>query len=178
MIRRCYDSSRPSFKAYGGAGIFVCEFLRASYSNLIDLIGMRPEGDFSIDRIDNKKGYFCGDCAECCSKGESKNVRWGTRIQQNRNRGFVHKILIHGEILTPPEISEKYDINYRTIKTRISKGWTGLDLIIPTQTPTEFLFRGKPRTIPQIQKLTGISRSTLNSRAYRSSGDYHAFSSL
>jgi hypothetical protein len=62
-------------------------------------IGPRPEGKYEsgramyeLDRTDNDRGYWCGRCAECTSKGRSFNVRWSDRPTQMRNRRKVPKL--------------------------------------------------------------------------------------
>lgn len=179
MMRRCYDEKSAGFATYGAKGITVCEFLRATPLNLIALIGHCPS-KLTIDRIKNQYGYHCGSCAECLRLGLELNVRWADRITQARNRNYVHRIEIHGETLTPPEIAEKYGIKYRTIKNRMSKGLTGVDLITTTQKATEFLCRGKHMTIPEISRLTGISRFTLYAKVKRNKElcDYFIFGNL
>ncbi len=177
MVRRCYDSKSHGFPTYGAVGVKVCEFLRASVFNLVSLLGQRPNG-LTIDRIKNHHGYYCGSCAECMKNEWPLNVRWATRQTQARNRDFVHKILVNGEILTPPEIAEKYGIKYRTIKARMAQGLSGEDLIKPTQIAAKYAFRGTEKTIAEIQKITGISKNTLNSMAQRNSGDLLSFSHL
>lgn len=74
MIQRCTDASRPGFKDYGGRGIRVCERWLNSYEAFLADVGRRPSAKHSIDRRDNDGNY------------EPGNVRWATRLEQNRNR--------------------------------------------------------------------------------------------
>ena len=73
MIQRCTDAKRRSWKNYGGRGITVCREWQHNYAAFLAHVGRRPSKEFSIDRIDNDKGYFPG------------NVRWATREQQQAN---------------------------------------------------------------------------------------------
>jgi len=158
MLRRCYDKMRPMFKYYGARGIRVCEFLRASPANLTAVLGKQPTKKHSMDRKENDDNYSCGACAECLYKGWKLNLRWATPVEQSRNRRFVHRIEVHGEILTPPEIADKYKIPYRTIKTRMANGETGDALALPVTKTATYRYQGKMRSIPQIAKLSGVPK--------------------
>ena len=131
MMRRCYDPKRKCFKDYGAKGISVCESLRSSCAALLCVIGERPSTEHSIDRIENNHGYTCGSFSECLSNGWKMNIRWATRLVQSRNRNFVHRVTINGETKTVPEWSEASGVKYRTIKARMAKGKTGVELILP-----------------------------------------------
>ncbi len=133
ILRRCYDPKRKYFPRYGGKGILACEFIRATPVNLLALIGRKPDPSFSIDRKNNAGSYTCGTCAECLSKGWPLNVRWASRTVQNRNRNYVHRLLINGIVKTAPEWAESSGIGYRTIKSRMAKGLTGEALIAPVK---------------------------------------------
>lgn len=74
MLERCLDPKCPSWKNYGGRGITICEQWRNDFTAFIRYIGPRPSDQYSVDRIDNDKGY------------EPGNVRWATREQQAQNR--------------------------------------------------------------------------------------------
>jgi hypothetical protein len=84
-MTRCYKTNIKAFFRYWGEGVYVCEFLRRSPQSLLSLIGERPPKT-SIDRIDNEGNYTCGKCRECIKKRAPMNVRWATRLVQNRNR--------------------------------------------------------------------------------------------
>jgi hypothetical protein len=75
---RCLNPSHGHYAAYGGRGITLhpawAQSMRAFIEGIKAEIGPRPSPDFSIDRIDNEKGY------------EPGNLRWATRSEQLRNR--------------------------------------------------------------------------------------------
>lgn len=93
MRSRCGDKSHPDFSNYGGRGIGVC----AGWGNFdafaVDM-GERPSGvsstgrrsAWSIDRINNNGGYWCGKCEECVGLGRQANCRWATVAEQATNR--------------------------------------------------------------------------------------------
>lgn len=85
MMDRCYKPTHPSFEGYGARGIEVYEPWHNDPQAFVDWIdanlGPRPEGTnragrslWSLDRIDNAKGYVPG------------NLRWATPKMQANNR--------------------------------------------------------------------------------------------
>lgn len=83
MLRRCYNPSDRSYRRYGERGIKVCKRWLPENNGVINFIkdmGKRPQGDYSIDRINNNKGY------------SPKNCRWATRSQQMLNRNAYVRI--------------------------------------------------------------------------------------
>lgn len=73
MCSRCSNPNDPSFHDYGGRGISVTKPWRDSFKSFLNDMGERPP-DTSIDRIDNRFGYFAANC------------RWSDKYQQARNR--------------------------------------------------------------------------------------------
>lgn len=83
MIQRCTNPKNPRWKDYGGRGITVCERWRASFDDFRADVGARPSAEYSIDRIDNDKGYEPGNC------------RWATRAEQMANRRVSRREVTH-----------------------------------------------------------------------------------
>jgi hypothetical protein len=79
MLDRCRNPQSKGWKDYGARGVVVCERWY-DFRNFITDMGERPPGQngkrsaYSLDRIDNDKGY------------EPGNVRWATRKEQATNR--------------------------------------------------------------------------------------------
>lgn len=96
---RCINKKSKGYKYYGGRGIIISDlwindpvvFIKYIEDNLGDC----PES-YSLDRIDNKKGYI------------PNNLRWASPIEQSANRRTTK--------LNPKKVSE--------IKKRLSKGET------------------------------------------------------
>jgi hypothetical protein len=88
MNVRCRNPNFIKWRYYGGRGITVCEEWRGrgGFKRFLAHMGRRPLGT-SLDRIDNDKGYFPGNC------------RWATQTEQNRNSRKALKITFWGMTL-------------------------------------------------------------------------------
>lgn len=129
-IRRCYWERDSRYKSYGGRGIKVCEYIRSSPRHLIELLGRR-ESKITLDRIDNNGNYSCGTCAECVSNEWPMNVRWATCAEQNRNYRRNRLLTINGVTMCVMDWADKMGLTHRCIMSRINRGDTGEDLIVP-----------------------------------------------
>lgn len=134
IINRCYNSKQESYLRYGGMGIKCCEFIRASPVNLVILIGLRPDTDtikYSIDRIKNEHGYYCGRCAECLANGWPPNIKWSTSSEQAKNRKTTRIVEINGIKKCSAEWADPIGIKRGTFHWRVQHGWTGDKLLTP-----------------------------------------------
>jgi hypothetical protein len=74
MLKRCRGGpDDKNFKYYGARGITVCKRWH-DYSAFLADMGRKPGPKYTIDRINNDKGY------------EPDNCRWVTRSVQNSNQ--------------------------------------------------------------------------------------------
>lgn len=111
MMRRCNAPSLPQYKDYGGRGIRVCaewhdfqKYKEWAYKN-----GYSP--DLEIDRIDNNGNYEPGNC------------RYVTKSVNARNTRINRMVTYMGKTLTLVEWSEKLNLPYDLLQTRIYRGW-------------------------------------------------------
>lgn len=110
MIRRCHTKSASGYYKYGAKGIEVCLEWRNSFEKFLLDMG-EPEDGYSIDRIDNKKGYF------------KENCRWATIFEQAANKERNFKISLNGKTHCLAEWCRIYDRNYSLVLSRIHRGW-------------------------------------------------------
>jgi len=111
MTARCYNPNNTAYKNYGGRGIKICERWRGYYNNFVKDMGIRPSKKFSIDRIDNDKGY------------SPENCRWATMKTQQNNRSNNRMITANGVTLNLMQWSERTKIDFKLIHARLSRGY-------------------------------------------------------
>jgi len=112
MKRRCYDPQHKNYKGYGGRGITVCDRWLNSFDDFVFDMGLRPSPEYSIDRIDNSKGYYIENC------------RWATRSEQSRNTKYTKYIEHNGITLCITDWAAKIGISQSALTHRINKyGW-------------------------------------------------------
>ena len=87
---RCNNTKYKLFKDYGGRGIKICTRWK-KFENFRDDMLASYKDNLSIERINNDGNY------------ESKNCKWATRIEQNRNKRMFK--LTRQKVL---EIRKKY----------------------------------------------------------------------
>lgn len=124
---RCYNENHPNYANYGGRGITMCDRWRESFQNFYDDMGPRPEGKdvggrslWSIDRIDNNKGYAPDNC------------RWATTPTQMRNRRDNVLISFNGETKHLRQWSIELGIPWGTVYARYRAGMTPEQILSKT----------------------------------------------
>ena len=73
MKTRCYNTNSKDYENYGARGIKVCDRWLKSYKAFYEDMGERPDGNYSIERVDVNKGYTPENCI------------WANKTVQNRN---------------------------------------------------------------------------------------------
>lgn len=116
MIKRCKKEGNKSFASYGGRGIFVCERWHC-FENFLSDMGERPGENYSLDRIDNERGY----CKENC--------RWATRKQQANNKRNNINVFYDGKSMTVAELSSISGVGYGLLRWRLKNNWTVSDAV-------------------------------------------------
>lgn len=181
IVQRCSNENNRHYKNYGGRGIKVCRRYKKVKNIVID-IGLKPSKDYTIGRIDNDGHYSCGKCEECSKKGWNLNVRWETRIQQNRNTRRNRLLEYNGETKTMAEWAEIAGIPYEVFSKRISRyKWTmEKAMTIPllnkgsikgkwvTSKDSRLLtYNGETKPVTEWARILGIHHSSLLSRLER-----------
>lgn len=107
MIARCTIKSNPSFLYYKSRGITVCKRWR-KFINFLNDMGIRPEGDFTIDRFPDNNGNY-----------EPGNCRWATKREQANNRITNVIFEYRGKRYTLAELSRHTGVGKEILRSRI-----------------------------------------------------------
>lgn len=108
MMDRCeWGGHKIMYSRYGAKGIRVWPgWFR--FEDFLKDMGERPSGT-SIDRIDNTKGYFPGNC------------RWATRAEQAMNRSTTVKVLHEGKVWKVKDLIQKLGLKHSAIRARAQR---------------------------------------------------------
>ena len=121
MKKRCYSTTNPSYKDYGGRGITICsEWLNsekvhnknATKGWIAFQYWAMTNGynsTLTLDRIDNSKGYSPSNC------------RWVSMETQCNNKRSNHCITYNGQTKTLAEWCKTLNLSYDRTKQRINK---------------------------------------------------------
>lgn len=130
MLQRCNNPKHPSYANYGGRGIRVGKALQ-TFIGFLHVLGKRPAPGYSVDRIDNNRGYT------------PKNVRWATRKTQQLNRRSNRILAAFGKSQPLTIWAEEYGVHPRTLASRVAKGWP-----VEKALTSPLLKAGRPSTKP------------------------------
>jgi hypothetical protein len=119
LQRRCFNEKDSQFHYYGGRGITVCArwLDDGGFLNFLADMGPRPGQGYSIDRIDNDKGY------------SPENCRWATRTVQQNNRRNSRMIEFRGRRQTLCEWAREVEIHPDALRSRLRCGWAIADAL-------------------------------------------------
>lgn len=106
MVKRI---KKPHYKSYDGIYLDP-DWLK--FENFYKDMGERPNLDYSLDRIDNTKGYY------------KENCRWSTRKEQMNNTSRNKIIIFDGKSLTQSQWADRVGIDQNIICKRLKRGWS------------------------------------------------------
>ena len=110
MRRRCSPAGSPKERRnYFDRGIRVCDRWQ-SFENFLADMGEPPAG-YSIDRIDNDRGYEPGNC------------RWADAKTQGNNKRTNRVIEYDGQRMTLTQWADRVGLKHQTLLARIRRGW-------------------------------------------------------
>lgn len=106
---RCRNRNNPNYLNYGAKGIDFCDRWE-SFTLFLEDMGECP-ANMSIDRIDNKIGYF------------KENCRWATRGQQSRNTSRNRVFTVNGITACFADLCAAFKMKIGTARGRLDAGW-------------------------------------------------------
>jgi hypothetical protein len=110
MITRCYNENSPNYVNYGGRGISVCGRWKNSFEKFLSDMGPKPKDSFSLERINNNRGYSPANC------------KWASRSEQNSNKRDIPLYEYKGKKYTCRQLCALTGVNPATFKYRIKQG--------------------------------------------------------
>ena len=134
MRNRCTPQYHQR-RYYLDKGITVCHEWEISFQTFYFDMGPRPSLNYSIDRIDNKKGYYPGNC------------RWATKSQQQQNSSQTRNITHNGQTKCLSVWAKNHGISPQLLSERLKLGWS-MDKSLNTPTggsPETAVVRFSPR---------------------------------
>jgi len=160
MKQRCYNPKCKKYRIYGERGIKVCDSWLESYSNFLEDMGEKPEG-YTIDRIDNSKGY------------SKENCRWATSKEQAFNRRTNRNITYNNKTQTITQWAQELGLAHNAIAKRLASGWEMSKVLdskkynilpVDLEIKQEILKRyyNKEKTQKELGKIYGIGQAAIS----------------
>lgn len=119
MKRRCDNPDEHHKKYYKDKGISYCKEWKdfRNFKNWA-LNNGYIEG-YTIERLDNDKGYYPENCT------------WILAKYQNKNKTNKSHLIINGIDKSFTEWAKEYNLRENTIRMRVKYGWSNEDLLKP-----------------------------------------------
>lgn len=154
--QRCLNPNYRKYENYGGRGIDMDPRWAESFLAFQEDVGKRPNRRYSIERIDNDKGYW------------PDNVRWATLKEQNRNKRSNLVVVYQGEQMPLAELAEQTGRSPKRLRERIMSGMSAEEAV---GRPIEkrrrmFTLDGESYSLVDWSQITGVNYQTLRSRIY------------
>jgi hypothetical protein len=97
----------------------MCPSWENSLETFILDMGPRPSKAYSVDRIDNSKGYF------------KENCRWATCREQSNNTDSNVRLSYNGKDLTIAQWAEEVGVEWNLFKRRVERLLSGKEAVEP-----------------------------------------------
>jgi hypothetical protein len=164
MKQRCYNPNRPDYERYGKRGITVCDTWINDFWAFVKDMGDRPKG-YSLERIDNSKGYSPDNCRWASTQEQSENKR--NNIWIDMPDGYSYPLC---------DIAKTHNRRLRSLQSQYLRyGNEGvlrsLGYLPPLRVVSEFTFDGRTQNLSQWCKELGLNfgsfKSTLRRKGYK-----------
>jgi hypothetical protein len=115
--QRCYNKKHKHYAGYGGRGITMCDRWRLSRNGrsgfyaFVEDMGPRPDGGYSIERLDNNGNYSPDNC------------EWRTQKEQCVNRRNNRIVEFKGQKMAMIQAIEASGLTAWTVYQRLQRGW-------------------------------------------------------
>lgn len=161
--QRCSNPNNKAYKNYGGRGISMCAEWRESFDSFFAYVSQLPNfgvKGYTLDRSDNNRGYEIG------------NMRWATRLEQNRNKRQqknAHLLTHNGKTQPLHAWAVELGMAESTLKGRIDDNW-GVErsLTTPIQSSDVVLtHNGKTQRVADWARELDVPVLMLYKRLYR-----------
>ena len=110
MRQRCNNPNSHRYYTHGARGIKVCKEWEESYKAFLDDMGEKPDG-FTIERLDNNKGYY------------KENCTWASPKEQAQNRRTTRHITYNNQTKTLLEWAKEIGLSHNAMSKRL-KNWS------------------------------------------------------
>ena len=118
MKSRCSPNRPRHSQHYFNRGITVCNEWKSSFEQFLSDMGPRPDG-YTLDRIDNDKGYY------------PENCRWADWTTQLRNQRVTRKVVIDDVEYLAADLADISGHKTDTIVERAAAGLSYWEVISP-----------------------------------------------
>lgn len=125
MRSRCRNPNDPHYEYYGGRGITICDRWFDHFMCFVEDMGPKPSPEYTVDRIDNSRGYSPDNC------------RWADKLTQAQNTRHNHILTVRGERMVLAEVARRAGVRESVIRQRIQRGWPTDTLDAPPTDPQE-----------------------------------------
>jgi len=157
--QRCTNPKNTTYKSYGGRGISMYSEWMKDFTSFYAYIGEPPNyiERWTIERIDNNKGY------------EPDNIKWALPKEQASNRRTNVRLTYEGETLTIQQWAYKLGMSPTTLIKRKTKGKSVEEILKPKNVNYKKLveYMGGMYTLREVAKLSGVPYQTIYNRNSR-----------
>lgn len=155
MRARVKENYRQS-QYYAQKGIDIDPRWNNSFEEFYKDMGNKPSSDYSIDRVDNSKGYW------------KENCRWANNTQQSRNRVIATKVIYKDEEYNIGDLADKFSLTSRVLYDRVfDLGWDiekALTTPVITQNSVYLTYKGVTKKQAEWEKELGFKNNLIGKR--------------